>query len=486
MALETPSDSRTLQRSETLDATQRLTRGRWWKRSLLVLVLIAACASTAAWIATSFSPEESGPQLTHTMTRRDLLVSAVAQGMVESSENTEIKCKVRGRNTVLWVIESGAEVEPGDVLIRLDTHFIEEQIDERSKYAHWSRSGAERSLANVARAELAVSEYQQGRYVAELMRQEKDLIIAKAALGSAKEMLAYANLMHKSEYKSELDVEERDFAVKQARLDVALKETGIGVLKKHTREEQMQTLNGRLGSIRATHKANVERAEADASRRDRALKEIKHCVVRSERSGLVIHPSAAKWESAPIAEGSTVHKDQVLLVMPDLSKMQVKVGMHEAIIDRLRKGLTAKVSLPNKTLDGTVANVASVTKPAGWWTGNEVRYDTLIQLPSVPGLRPGMSAEVEVIIAEYEDVLAIPVAAIVESNDARLCWVKTPSGISRRVLELGDSNDVFTIVKKGLQEGDEVILNPLALAEARLASAKSLDESTAPPISSSK
>ena len=97
-----------------------------------------------------------------------------------------------------------------------------------------------------------------------------------------------------------------------------------------------------------------------------------------------------------------------------------------------------------------------------------------------------MSAEVEVIIAEYEDVLAIPVAAIVESNDARLCWVKTPSGISRRVLELGDSNDVFTIVKKGLQEGDEVILNPLALAEARLASAKSLDESTAPPISSSK
>jgi len=238
----------------------------------------------------------------------------------------------------------------------------------------------------------------------------------------------------------------------------------------------LQTLKGNLAATKAHHEANAERAIADASRRDRALEEIKHCVVKAERSGLVIHPNAAKWETAPIAEGATVHKDQVLLLMPDLSKMQVKVGIHESVIDRMKEGLSARVTLPDKTLDGTVSSVASVTKPAGWWTGNEVRYDTLIQLPSVEGLRPGMSAEVEVIIAQYEDVLTIPVAAIVESDKGHFCWVKTAQGAQRRTLVLGDSNDVFTVVEAGLKEGDEVVLNPLAFGEPQLAATKRLDE----------
>jgi len=448
---------------------------------LLVLVVIACLASAAALIAAAMLPQQTGARLTHTITRGDLIVSVIEQGILESSENTEIKCKVRGRNTVIWVIESGTVVKPGDELVRLDTLFIQEQIDERTKYAHWSRSAAERSAADVARAELAVSEYEQGRYVAELARLEKDLTVAKANLRSAENRLSRAQLLAESDYISELEIEEREFAVKQARLDVELKETEIDVLKRFTHAEQSQALKGNLAATRATHEANVERAMADASRRDRALDEIKHCIVRAERAGLVIHPNAAKWETAPIEEGATVHKDQVLLLMPDLSKMQVKVGIHEAVIDRIKEGLSATVTLPDRTVRGTVSSVASVTRPAGWWTGNEVRYDTLIQLPPVEGLRPGMSAEVEVIIARYENALMIPVAAIVESDEGHFCWVKTAEGIVRRMLKLGDSNDVFTIVEKGLQQGDEVLLNPSRFEIAQ-PKTKSSDASTQSPL----
>ena len=63
-------------------------------------------------------------------------------------------------------------------------------------------------------------------------------------------------------------------------------------------------------------------------------------------------------------------------------------------------------------------SIASVTSPAGWWTGNQVKYDTIIQLPSEEGLRPGMSAEVEIIIARHENVLTIPVAAVLETENA--------------------------------------------------------------------
>jgi len=445
----------------------------WWRRGLLAFGVLAILAAAAALIPGGMWSRDAGPRLTHTIKRGDLLVTVTAQGMLESSENTEIKCKVRGRSTVIWVIDSGTVVEPGDELVRLDTLFIEEQIDERTKYAHWSRSAAERSKANVARAKLAVSEYEKGRYVAELMKLEKDLAIAESKLRSAENMLAHAKLMAGSGYVSDLDVEEKEFALAQAKLDVEVKTTEIDVLKQFTKAEQLQTLKGNLAATQATHEANAERAMADASRRDRALEEYKHCVVKAERGGLAIHPSAARWHNAPeIAEGATVHKDQVLLLMPDLTKMQVKVGILESVVDRLKPGLSARVTLPDRMLQGTVSEVASVTKPAGWWTGNEVRYDTIIVLPPVAGLKPGMSAEVEVLIARHEDVLMIPVAAVVETDEGSSCWVKTAKGIKRRPLKLGDTNEVFTVVEAGLTEGDEVVLNPFAFQEARTAAAK--------------
>ena len=407
-----------------------------------------------------FGEPAASTALTHTIMRSDLVVTITEQGLVESAENHEVKSKVRGWNTVLWIIDSGTFVEKGDELVRLNSSVIQEQIDERTKYSNWSQSAADRSAASVARAKLAVSEYEQGRYIATEMTLEKDVVVAEAALRSAIDRLRHTRSMARSEYVSELEVEEKEFAVRQARLNVELKRTQLEVLTTFTRKEQMQTLSGNFKSIKATHRANAERAMADTSRRDRAVDEIQHCVVVADRSGLVIHPDAAKWESGPIAEGTNVHKDQVLLLMPDLSKMQVKVGVHEAAVKRVKVDNTARVTLADGALEGRVSEVASITKPAGWWTANEVRYDTLITLPPIDGLRPGMSAEVEIVIAEHHNVLTIPVAAIVENDGKHHCWLKTGSEIKRRSIKLGDSNDVFTIVEEGLQEGDEVLLNP--------------------------
>jgi multidrug resistance efflux pump len=477
MTLDTPSATPGVRQSPGRPGDDRLTEPRrpWWTVGCIAVAVLAVGAAAVALIAGAIWSRETGPRLAHRITRGSLLVTAIEQGLLESAENREIKCKVRGHNTVIWVIGNGTVVKPGDELVRLETRQIQEQIDERTKYALWSRSAAERSAADLARAHLAVSEYEQGRYVSELMKLESDFVVAEANLQSARDMLSHARMMAEIGYMSELDVEERDFALAQAKLDLEVKKTDIDVLKRFTQAEQLQTLKGALAAAKATHKADVERAVADASRRDRALAEIKHCVVKAERSGLVIHPNAAQWEIAPIAAGSTVHMDQILLLMPDLLQMQVKVGIHESVIDRVKAGLSAKVTLADRTIDGTVSSVASVTRPAGWWTGNAVRYDTKIRLPAEAGLMPGMSAEVEILIARYDDVLTIPVAAIAESEEGSYCVVKTAHAAQWRALVLGDSNDVFTIVKEGLEEGDEVILHPLAVRGAQPAAKETRD-----------
>lgn len=430
-------------------------------RRLLILCLLLAVVSSAVWATGGLSSEKPDDRLTHVIARGDLEVSIIEQGMLESAENTEIKCRVRGRNTVLWIVESGTVVQKGDELVRLDSSFIEEQIDERSKFAHWSRSSAERSAANVARAELAVSEFQEGQAVSQQMELEKQLVVAKARLRNAQDRLGHTRVMARSKYKSELVVEELQFAVDRETRTVELLQTQLDVLRKFTQKEALQNLQGDLKAAKANHQANAERATADASRRDRALEELPYCVVKAPRAGLVIHPNAAKWEAGPIEEGSTVHKDKVLLLMPDLNQMQVKIGVHEAVVDRIKNGMAARVKLADGSTTGKVSDVSSVTRPASWWTANEVRYDTRVSIPPAENLKPGMSAEVEIIIAQHTDVLTIPVAAIVEQEDsAPHCWVKTQAGIEKRELTLGDSNNVHTIVENGLQEGDEVLLNP--------------------------
>ena len=194
----------------------------------------------------------------------------------------------------------------------------------------------------------------------------------------------------------------------------------------------------------------------------------------------MIYPSAASWKSTPdITEGATVRKDQVVLLMPDLSQMQVKLGIHESVVDRVRPGLKAIVTLNDRILEATVSEVASVTRPAGWWTGNVVKYDTLIKLPSDEGLKPGMSAEVEVILAVERDVLLIPVAAVVETEEGSFCWVQAEKQPKKRLIELGDSNDVFIEVMAGLKEREEVILNPASLLkEAEDEALNSLNQSS--------
>jgi multidrug efflux pump subunit AcrA (membrane-fusion protein) len=151
--------------------------------------------------------------------------------------------------------------------------------------------------------------------------------------------------------------------------------------------------------------------------------------------------------------------------------MQIKVRIHEAKIERVKLKLPARIELQDKTLEGKVLSVASMAAPAGWWNGNMVKYETIITVDTPAQLKPGMSANVDIILAQYNDVVAIPVAAVVEQGERFFCWVKTAQGTQRRELALGDSDDQFLVVKAGVKEGDQVVLNPLAYIEEAQAEA---------------
>jgi multidrug efflux pump subunit AcrA (membrane-fusion protein) len=421
--------------------------------AILLSVIVVLGATAATLRPKTDTVATSGPISSHRIERGELLVTVTEQGTLESSNNTQVKCRVRGDNTITYVIESGTQVETGDLLVQLETLAIEEEISERTKFFHLAESQAARSAADVEKAKFA-----------------------KSRLLNAKNRLQHSRMLSRSEYTSDLEVEEKVFAVSQANLTLELTLTNIEVLKNYTKKEELIRLQGELKAAKATHEADAERALADKQRLERAQKELKACTIIADRPGLVIYPTGEEWKGAPeIEEGATVRKDQTLLLMPDLNQMQVKVGIHESIIDRMRVGMNANVTHNRIPLIGEVTYVASVAKPAGWWTGNVVKYDAIVELPPREGLRPGTSVEVEIVIAQHENALLAPATAVIETQLGFACWVKGNAEPQRKSVVLGDSSEMFIEVLEGLSEGDEVIMDPLAnVAEAQVEASLSI------------
>src|SRR5204862_3064800 len=87
-------------------------------------------------------------------------------------------------------------------------------------------------------------------------------------------------------------------------------------------------------------------------------------------------------------------------------------------------------------LPGHVRSVATVASQQDWMSADVKVYQTMISIDeSVDGLKPGMSAECTVQIEGVEDVLALPLQAIIggaELGPKRKCYVKSPEGPKER------------------------------------------------------
>jgi multidrug efflux pump subunit AcrA (membrane-fusion protein) len=95
-----------------------------------------------------------------------------------------------------------------------------------------------------------------------------------------------------------------------------------------------------------------------------------------------------------------------------------------------------------------------------WLNPNLKVYETDVSISGThPELKPGMSAEVRIIATERKGVLMIPLQAVVSRKGKMTCLVKTAFGTEPRKIKTGQYNDSFIEVKKGLTEGETVVLN---------------------------
>ena len=367
-------------------ATSRLIL--WFKRLFLLLFvggLIATVVAVASWFV---KPSEPIKHLTHTVARGSLAVTVTENGAVESSNNKEIKCLVQGGSTVLWVIDTGTIVKPGDELVRLDQSKIEDKILQQRIVYETALANKITAESDVAVAEISITEYLEGTYREDRSTIEKDIF-------EAEQKLLKAELSHQSMERlaakgtvKTLQLQGEQFAVDSAQKDLELKKTKLLSLEKYNKEKKLQELKSTLKATQAKLASFEASLELEKTRLSREEKQLENCVIKADTGGMVIFPSMAAWKDTPdIEEGATVREQQTLLMIPDVSQMQVKVGIHESKVERLKVGMPAKVQLQDLLLEGTVGEIAEVTRPAGAGTVSGARRPRSC-LPRLRGVRP--------------------------------------------------------------------------------------------------
>jgi hypothetical protein len=142
------------------------------------------------------------------------------------------------------------------------------------------------------------------------------------------------------------------------------------------------------------------------------------------------------------------------------------VDIHETSLEKVRVGLPAVITidaLAGKKFLGRVERIAPLPDARSMWANPDLKiYPTDIYLEgSDNSLRTGMSCKAEIIIAQYEDAVYIPVQAVLRVAGQPTVYVVNNDGsYTERKVEIGlDDNNMIRIAS-GLEEGEVVLMTP--------------------------
>jgi HlyD family secretion protein len=444
--------------------------------------LIAALATLAALAAGGFgwtqwhnrkSPAERF--LTTDVRRADLFPTRLASGRVESGKRTIIECELEnvavgirgqslmagGASVLLSVIPQGTVVKRGDVLAVLDSSDYEELLRLQRITLERARSDKLQAELNLEIAKLAVREFQEGTVKESTELFEGNIFLARSELQRAIDRLNWSRRMNDKGYVPAAVVTSDAYRKEQTALALTQQESAYELFKKYTAPRTMRELEGAVKGAGSTLDYQQLRLNRQEGRLTLLEKQVKNCTIRAPHDGFVIYANNADRELF-IEPGLPVRQRQHLFYLPDLSDMEVVAMLHESFVDKINPGMRATVEvegLRNRRIEGHVTSIAPM---ATLNLRTDVQYfEGIVKLENVPeGLRPGMSAEVEIALPRLENVLAVPSEAVRVEGGHDVCFVMHDDRLERREVKLGQVTLDMSEVTAGLAEGEQVVLNP--------------------------
>ena len=386
---------------------------KWIIMKKIIVIPIILILGTLAYFFLVSNQTDQARYLTEAVTRGNIEKTVVASGSISSVNEVDVGAQVSGKITKLYVA-LGQDVKKGELIADID-------------------STTQLNNLNTKKAALA-------SYQAQLKAKETALSVAQSAYSRYAELYAKkaASLDDFNNAKNNFDAAQAETnalkeSIKQAEIEVSTAETNLGYTK-----------------------------------------------ITSPIDGTII--------STPIAEGQTVNSVQTaptIVKVADLSKMRVKPEISEGDITKVKAGQAVRFTIlsdPNTHYESVISSVdpATTTKSdnsssssssssssnVSSSTSAVYYYANLIVDNPDRTLRIGMTTENNIKIADAQNVLLVPNMAIQKKDGKTFVNLLNANNQPElREVEVGVQNDFQAEIKRGLTEGDRVIVSQVAAGE---------------------
>lgn len=385
----------------------------------LVLIILLVVGKKAGWFGKSGNFKEV--EITQ-VERIDIIEKVSATGKIQPEIEVKLSSEVSGEIIELPVVE-GQQVEKGDLLVRINPEIYQSNLER-------SRAGLQNIRSGLAQAEASLKEaeanYERNKSLFEkgiISKAEWDRIISAYEVAQATRQAAFYN-------------------VRSAEASVNEAQESLG------RTNIYAPMSGTISSL-------------DAELGERVV-------------------------------GTQQMAGTEILRVADLSNMEVEVDVNENDIVKISIGDSTLVEVDaylKKEFKGIVteiSNSANATATADQVTNFKVKvkilkesYEDLLEgKPSnYSPFRPGMTATVDIITNRRNDVIGVPISAVVVKTDTSTArkpetsekatdqlfetvYVKEGDEAKMRVVKTGIQDDANIEIKEGLKEDEEVITGP--------------------------
>lgn len=402
-------------------------------RSVWIAGITLICVTFAGWAGIKAyrdrSPAAVESQIPTTVVKRgDVTFSITAKGELQGGKSMMLGAPMAGgvQLVITSLRDPGALVKAGETVVEFDTtELIFNRREAEADLAEVEQQLRKAEAENQAHEELArfaIIRAESELRVAELETRRNDIVAAIVAR------------------QNDLAVESARDRLRQLQEDVANRrdtsKAGIAIQEAARNKAQVKA-----EMTRSTIDAMTLRAPADG-----------YVAIRQNTSGSIMFG----MQPPMFQLGDAARPGMAVAEVLDLEGMRVSARIGELDRGHLAVGQKAKITViatPGHGFSGTIVNIGNTTGPP--W---DRRFECKLSVDdSIPELRPGMSAKVEVITAQMTDELWLPSQAVFDRDGQKFVYRQGNGAFSPVDVELMRSGESQVVIG-GVNEGDVVAL----------------------------
>lgn len=482
------------------------------RKGKIVIGVSAAVLLLIIVVGSIFATRSDTPEVTvvKVETRKELRSTVTSSGEVRPIQFMNLTSEVQGRIEEIYVKE-GDHVTKGQPLVRLDPNQLQSSTD------------AQLAAYQTAQDDVRVSQSQVSAAQNQLSQAEQGLNVTQVAVDTARQQVVAAQT-DVDKAQVELNAATREMKRNDQLLESGVVSRQVYDESKDRLESARVSLNTAKANL-ATRQLSIKDANARLSQQSVSVRDAKRAV---DTANLNVNVSQSRVnQQAATLRGSRNQRDKTLQVAPingviaeipskvgtfavaglsttplltiaDMSTINVEVKVDETEIDKVEVGQKAKIkvdAMGDKELEGEVAQktplaVGKSQTSGGLSTNINVQeakeFRVVIQLNNLPdevhdALRPGMSATAVITTKTVENVIAVPLQAVIEKKPEGSPTpgqpANTPDPMDKpkpikgvyvldgnkakfKQVETGITGEADIQITSGLSDGEEVITGP--------------------------